>query len=105
VGIGKAQAGGAQTVAGDWVLTFWKVCSWSSGTALGENAIVADGLDFEQVAICGRADFEERGQIDPALADAEMVAIVDLRLGCATLRLSHVILLDLRTLLVSAARA
>ena len=39
--------------------------------------LVAEALDLEQPAVCGKADFAGLGQISQAFADTEIIGVVD----------------------------
>ena len=70
---------------------------------LGEDAVKAEALDFEQSAVGGKADVAQSGQVMQAFADAEVVGIVDGGLG-AQGALLLVILLDARVFVVDVER-
>jgi hypothetical protein len=44
--------------------------------------LVAEALDLEQPAVCGKADFAELGQISQAFADTEIIGVVDAQVVC-----------------------
>ena len=71
--IGKAQTGGALAIGRDWIIDVLEAI-------LGEDAVMAEALDFEEAAIGGKTNLAQLGQVDQALADAEVVGVVDGRL-------------------------
>ena len=70
---------------------------------LGEDAVKAEALDFEQSAVGGKADVAQFGQVMQAFADAEVVGIVDGGLG-AQGALLLVVLLDASVFVVDVER-
>lgn len=71
-GIGKAQSGGALASMPDRTVDLLKGLP-------GEDAVVADALDFEQPAIRAEADFSQFRQVVQSFTDAEVVGVVDPR--------------------------
>src|SRR5215813_2528723 len=69
----------------------------------GQHAVVTETLDFEQPSIGGKADFAQLRQIVQLSADAEVVSVVDGRLGTQGAAFL-VILLDPRMLVIDVQR-
>src|SRR5258708_19336153 len=67
--IGKAQPGGALAGGLDRAVDLLE-------GVLGEDAIMAEPLHFEQPAVRRKADFAQLGQVAQTLADGEVVGVV-----------------------------